>query len=221
MTTFGGEPRGTRAAVSGRGQSPHPRPPRTRLLAVTRKRRLALTFFPLVGVVALAGAAGATISRPASALVACPAARVHHEPNEQLGDLSGSRWIATSPRSAGIIGQLWGGEETDGRVTVYAGGENPIYDTAEKVLWIVDAAKRVGSALRIVGGRVRVTRQGRVRPTRGSFRLTLHEASSEQTPGHLFPSIIGPPRAGCWRLTLRSGRLSARVIIRALPVPAG
>jgi hypothetical protein len=162
--------------------------------------------------------AGATSLSAGAAELACPAARVHTEPNERLGDLNGGPWIVASPRSAGIFAYLWGGEQqVDGRAAVYAGGVNPTTGTSEKVMWIVDRL-RLG-VLRIAGRRVRVTRTGRVRTARGSFRLELYEAYSEQTPGHLFPSIIAPPRAGCWRLTLRTPGSSARLIIRALAAP--
>jgi hypothetical protein len=47
-------------------------------------------------------------------------------------------------------------------------------------MWIVDRLRQ--GVLRIAARRVRVTRSGRVRTARGSFRLELYEASSEQTP---------------------------------------
>jgi hypothetical protein len=185
--------------------------------------RAALVGTLVVLLLGVGGSAAGFASRAAirtQAAPVCPAARVRHEANERLGDLNGGRWIVTSPRSAGIFAYLWGGSEIDGRVAVYAGGVNPNTGTNEKVMWIVDPARRLREGrLRIVAQRLRVTPTGRVRRSRGSFRLELWEAYSEQTPGHIFPSIIAPPRPGCWRLTVRTPGITTRVIIRALPVP--
>lgn len=162
---------------------------------------------------ALYGTAAPATTVAVSAPLECPAALVHRDSNDPLS----RRWIVPSPASAGITGGV--PNEVDGRVAIYAGGVNPVTGTNEKILWTIDPAKHVGSSLQIVGQRVRVTAIGRLRAVSGSFRLKLYEAVSEQATGHLFPSIIAPPRAGCWRLTFRTGPTSARLIIRALPVP--
>jgi hypothetical protein len=153
------------------------------------------------------------------ALGECPAALVHHEPNPALGTLSGGRWIATWPASNRIIGYLWGGEELNGRFAVYAGGQNPRSRTSEKVLWAAPEEAPAGPRLRIKGRRLRLDRRtGLFRATDGSFTQNFAPAHSEQTPGQLFPSIIRAPRAGCWKLTLRTGRLSASAIAIIQPL---
>jgi hypothetical protein len=123
--------------------------------------RAALVGTLVVLLLGVGGSAAGFASRAAirtQAAPVCPAARVRHEANERLGDLNGGRWIVTSPRSAGIFAYLWGGSEIDGRVAVYAGGVNPNTGTNEKVMWIVDPARRLREGrLRIVAQRLRVT----------------------------------------------------------------
>jgi hypothetical protein len=145
-----------------------------------------------------------------SSTTTCSPTRVHREANVTLGTLNGGRWVAAAPASAGIIGFLFGGEEVNGRLAVYAGGQNPVSGGSEKILWLVDPGVRVGPSLRIVGRRLH---------GRGSFRQTVYEGFSAETPGHDFPSIIDAPRAGCWRLRLRTRNVSARVIVLVQPPP--
>jgi hypothetical protein len=138
---------------------------------------------------------------------ACPAARVHTEPNARLGTLSPGRWVAPIPARAGLIGYLFGGEVVGGRFAVYAGGRNPRTNSSEKVLWIVRRGARIGAELAVVGRRLGSTV---VR-----YRRHFSQASSDQTPGYLFPSILDLPQPGCWSLTLRSGRVAAKVVVLA------
>jgi hypothetical protein len=105
------------------------------------------------------------------------------------------------------VGVLFGGEVVDGRFSVYAGGFNPGRRTDEKILWIVPLRKRVGPKLAISG-----RRDG---STTITYRRRLAEASSEQTPQHLFPSILDLPVPGCWKLTLRTAKLTATVSVLA------
>lgn len=172
----------------------------------------------LIGLLAVAAFVFAPVERTARASApVCPAARVHHEPNARLGTLDGGAWVAPTPRAAGLFGSLFGGREVDGRFSVYAGGRNPINGASEKVLWILASGAPGGGRLTIAGRRLRVTASGRVRVTRGAFRHVAWEASSDQTPGRLFPSILDVPRPGCWRLTLRTGPVSARMIVTVQP----
>ena len=152
----------------------------------------------------LASAAPAVSGRTEA--VAC-GARVHEEANPALGSLSGGRWVAGSPRRSGLVGYLFGGEVVNGRFAVYTGGENPATRTSEKILWIVPKRKRVGPRL-VISGR----KDG---STTVTYRRRLGEASSAQTPGHLYPSILDLPVPGCWKLTLRTGKVSATVSVLA------
>ena len=157
-----------------------------------------------IAVGGLASAAPAVSGRTEA--VAC-GARVHEEANPALGTLSGGRWVAGSPRRSGLVGYLFGGEVVNGRFAVYTGGENPGTRTSEKILWIVPKRKRVGPRL-VISGR----KDG---STTVTYRRRLGEASSAQTPGHLYPSILDLPVPGCWKLTLRTGKVSATVSVLA------
>jgi hypothetical protein len=115
--------------------------------------------------------------------------------------------VAGSPRASGLLGYLFGGEVVDGRFAVYTGGLDPGTRTSEKILWIVPKRKRVGPRL-VISGR----KDG---ATAVTYRRRLAEASSEQTPGHLYPSILDLPVPGCWKLTLRTAKISATVSVLA------
>jgi hypothetical protein len=132
---------------------------------------------------------------------------VHKEPNPQLGTLSGDRWVAGSPRTSGLVGDLFGGEVVNGRFAVYAGGVNPGTRANEKILWIVSRRKRVGPRL-VISGR----RDG---STTVTYRRRFAEAGSAQVPGYNYPSILDLPVPGCWKLTLRTGKVTATVSVLA------
>src|SRR6266542_3703052 len=57
---------------------------------------------------------------------------------------------------------------------------------------------------------------GRAFTGHGSFSQRLRAV-----PGKQFPSQLTVPAVGCWRLTLRSGRLSASVVVEAIAPPSG
>ena len=153
----------------------------------------------------LASAAPATSSEQTEASTC--GARVHQEPNPQLGTLSGGRWVAGSPRTSGIVGYLFGGEVVNGRFAVYTGGLDPGTRTSEKILWILPKRKRVGSRL-VISGR----KDG---STAVTYRRRLAEAGSAQVPGYNYPSVLDLPVPGCWKLTLRTAKISATVSVLA------
>jgi hypothetical protein len=134
-------------------------------------------------------------------------ARVHQEPNPQLGTMSGSRWVAGSPRSSGLVGILFGGEVVNGRLAVYAGGVNPGTRAHEKILWILPTRKHVGPRL-VISGR----KDG---STAVTYRRRLAPTGSGQVPGYNYPSILDLPVPGCWKLTLRTAKISATVSVLA------
>jgi len=173
-----------------------------------------LTLGSALGVViaasAVPSAAPAGAARPAH--VGCPAALVHH--GRHVG-FSGGRYVKVKPGSTRLIGHLFGGEEVDGRFAVYAGGENPVSHTSEKVLWIAGLHTHIGPRLRISGRRMRVLPMGLV-ATKDHFRDSFGSAGSDQIPNVLFPSDINAPRGGCWRLTLRTGRIRGRLYVIVL-----
>jgi hypothetical protein len=131
---------------------------------------------------------------------------VHQEPNPLLGKLSGGRWVAGSPRTSGLVGYLFGGEVVEGRFAVYTGGLNPGTRTSEKILWIVSRRKRIGARLAVSG-----RKDG---STTVTYRRRLAQAGAD-TPHHIFPSILDLPVPGCWKLTLRTGKVAATVSVLA------
>jgi len=75
---------------------------------------------------------------------------------------------------------------------------------AMKILWTL--SKRAGAILRITGRRL---------DGDGSFVERWRRAGRNE-----FPSIVNVPSTGCWRLTLRSGEVDARVVLLAVEPPA-
>lgn len=147
--------------------------------------------------------------------VSCAAAPVHHEANASLGSFSGGRWVETTPRSAGLIGYLWGGREVEGRFAVYATGVNPKTHHNEKVMWLAPSDEpetaKLLARLQITGRRLGVAHKQ-------TFTHRFGGSYSADMPGEqLFPSILRPPTAGCWKLTLQTGSLTSSIVVRALP----
>jgi hypothetical protein len=105
-----------------------------------------------------------------------------------------------------FIGQLWGGEAVDGGLAVYVGGKNP-GGWEEKILWSLSAKARVKA-----GPQLALT--GRLGGVVG-YRERFGGAGYEGETALLFPSVIRLPQAGCWTLTLTTGRLKARVVVLA------
>jgi hypothetical protein len=84
----------------------------------------------------------------------------------------------------------------DGRFSLRAGGMRT-ETMSSKIPWFLPRRYRVGPALAITG--IRLDAPGR-------FTQRYSEAFAPTNPGqHVFPTIIAPPRAGCWRITLRTG----------------
>jgi hypothetical protein len=161
----------------------------------------------ILAAIAVGGLASAAPAVSGSTEAASCGARVHQEANPVLGTLSGGRWVAGSPRRSGVVGYLFGGEVVNGRFAVYTGGLNPGTRMREKILWLVPRRKRVGPRL-VVSGR----KDGSATVT---YRRRLAEAGSVQPPGHQYPSILDLPVPGCWKLTLRTGKVSATVGVLA------
>jgi hypothetical protein len=148
--------------------------------------------------------------------VTCPSAIVHHEPNARLGSLSGGRWIQANPKSSTLIGYLFGAHETGGRLAVYT-GVSPTNYTDQKILWILDSKAHAGARLHVRGVQLAFGPDG-VRPLkRVRFHQSFGPAGSDATSALLFPSDLHVPRAGCWRLSLRTGHVSATVTVLAEP----
>jgi hypothetical protein len=77
---------------------------------------------------------------------------------------------------------------------------------AQKIPWFLPSSYRVGVFM-VVHGR-------RLAPRPGAFTQRFPEAGSSDPDQHVFPSVLRPPRPGCWRLTFSSGRATGSLLVR-------
>ena len=133
----------------------------------------------------------------------CPASPVHYERLAGVEPaLASLPWIAPEPRRVGLVGHLfyysalpWGRSRVRS-FRIYSGGSAPGGRLQMKILW---------SAPDPLEGRPLVLRGRRLgRPGRFVQRLAVG------------PSIVNVPSPGCWRLTLRVGRVTTRLTVLAL-----
>lgn len=157
----------------------------------------------VIGALALATAASAAAHvRSAGGATPCPATTVRYTPTAigiphvDAGGVTGHLFYYAGPTL--MDGRVNG---SDGLV-IYVRGRAALGTT--KILWSL--GRRAGTTLRIVGKRL---------DGPGRFSQLL-----PATGGGDFPSIVSVPAAGCWRLTLRSGRVHASVVLRAVALPA-
>lgn len=137
----------------------------------------------------------------------CAASRVHYAAIPGERGLSDVPWIST--RGAPIVARIfyYGGatlgdervNQSEGLV-LYVGGRTPD-GRATKILW---TTSKGGRSLTISGRRL---------DGPGSFR------QSQSRAGAGFPSIINVPQAGCWRLEVRTRKLHASAVVRAIDPP--
>jgi hypothetical protein len=149
----------------------------------------------------------------------CPAPIVQTERNPLLPPefVEGSRWIA--PGAHTLYAVMWAGRAVDGRFSVYAGGFNPVTGINEKIMWVVPARRTDASSprLRLVwrlgqSRFVQVTRAAGASTTRG------HETRGSPRP-RIYPSVLRPPREGCWRLAVNTGRIRETMHVIVTPPP--
>jgi len=76
----------------------------------------------------------------------------------------------------------------------------------QKILWSVPENRRVGGRL-VIRGRTLLG------PKR-TFVQRFNRAYADDTSVAFYPSTIVPPRAGCWKLTLRTGHLRNALVVR-------
>jgi hypothetical protein len=136
----------------------------------------------------------------------CAATPVHYG-HPPAGDarLDSLPWIAPEPRSAGLVGHLfyyaaapsvaWGKHRV-GELRMYSGGRSPDNRVNMKILW--SAPNRDGARLMLRGRRI------------GSADVFAQTLS-------VGPSVVKVPQAGCWRLTLTTGKIVTRVTVRVVP----
>jgi hypothetical protein len=121
-----------------------------------------------------------------------------------LAALASATCLATpvhgeSVRAGPFVGYLTPGYDVvRGRIRLHVGPYRVPGSLTQKIPWFVPLRYRVGDTL-VVTGR-------RLGPSPRTFRQTFARAYSPDSPNqHVFPSIIAPPTAGCWRLTFHSG----------------
>jgi hypothetical protein len=156
----------------------------------------------LAAVLAAAVAAAAFVAHPGAGkepTAPCAATNVHYTATRV-----GTPWVAAGRAFTGNVfyySQIAGDgrvNQSDGLVA-YAG-------VSGKVLWVPRNRRRAGSTLVVTARRL---------DGDGAFTQRLRAV-----PGTQFPSQLTVPAAGCWRLTLRSGRLSASVKVQAVTPPS-
>ena len=152
------------------------------------KRAIALTFSGAAAL-ALAAAALSTSAGPEFRCLAAP--------------VTGS-WVHAGPFRGGIAP---GYDVVDGRFRLRVGAyRDRGTGLTQKIPWFIPLRYRVGGSLRLVGHGVRNPRR--------TFTQTFQQAYSSDSPDeHVFPSIVKPPKEGCWRLSFRSGRISGALTV--------
>jgi hypothetical protein len=97
----------------------------------------------------------------------------------------------------------------DGRLRLHVGELRDVASqTFQKILWHAPADRRVGGRL-VVRGR-------RMFGPKGTFVQRFNRAYSvpEDPTRAFYPSTIIPPSAGCWKLTLTTGKLRNMLVAR-------
>ncbi|HEX6508325.1 MAG TPA: hypothetical protein VF221_11895 [Chloroflexota bacterium] len=167
------------------------------------------TVLMLVGLLALGISPGErVVATGAAADTSCAVTSVHYSPYRGVGKAGTPRlpWIAATPRSSHIIGFLFynltGVRDTAG--FPHINGNGPVEGSSAKILWYV--ASGVGKpTLKISGENL---------STPDTMRSVLPEALS---PANNYPSILDVASAGCWRLTIRNGKVKGHVTLDVLP----
>ena len=141
----------------------------------------------------LAGAASSASDRGRASSFMCMATPVRGE------------YVHAGP-FAGAIARYY--DILNGRFRLHVGAwRDRSTGLTQKIPWFLPGKYRVGVHL--------IIRGTRLAPAGGSFATRLPEAGSLDPSQHVFPSILKPPKPGCWRLSFQTrfvqGRLIARV----------
>jgi hypothetical protein len=117
-----------------------------------------------------------------------------------VGPLTRVPWIQLAPSSAGVVGYLFYSiQAPPGRYNILETNGRIANDTT-KILWVLRRGYG-SSTLTLAGSRINGI---------AHFQQLFPEAVS---PPANYPSIIRVPTAGCWRITVRSGTVSASAVI--------
>jgi hypothetical protein len=109
---------------------------------------------------------------------------------------------------AGAITRPW--DVLDGRFRLRPGRwRDRETGLTQKIAWFVPRRADPGPRLTIVGRRL---------DRRGRFVQRLERAGGTGEPNReVYPSIVSPPRAGCWRLRFHSGKARGRLTVIVKP----
>jgi hypothetical protein len=147
----------------------------------------------------------AGVAAPATGTTTCDATPVHFTPGDARG-LSNVPWVKVGKAFRAYL-FFYPPELADGRVNrasgtvIYTDGGTSAFST--KILWVAQRPRARGA---VVAGQ----------QLDGSGRFTQH--LSRAGAGE-FPSIIRLPAAGCWKVTVRSGRSRASIVVQAIDAP--
>jgi hypothetical protein len=123
----------------------------------------------------------------------CLATPVHTLPN------SGLVVVRSGPITGGITASY---DVVGGRFSLHVGPWRVKDSLTQKIPWFVRDVAHAGPTLELTAVRLAPL------PAR-TFRQTFTAASS---PSDVYPSIISPPSAGCWRLTMRTGSITVAFV---------
>jgi hypothetical protein len=97
----------------------------------------------------------------------------------------------------------------DGRFRLHVGSYRDLETgLTQKIPWFAPRSSDVGERLTITGRRL----YRRARPFTQRFGRA---GTSSSTDPYVYPSIIRMPAPGCWRLTFRSGEVTAKATVLA------
>ncbi len=109
-------------------------------------------------------------------------------------------------RSGPITGYITPGYDVvRGRFSLHVGPWRVKDSLSQKIPWYIRADAAGGSAIVMIATRLRPL------PKR-TFQQTFQTGGSGYPQGTVYPSNIEPPSAGCWRLTMRAGHVTAGFI---------
>jgi hypothetical protein len=95
----------------------------------------------------------------------------------------------------------------DGRFRLHVGEYRDVANGIfQKVLWWAPSDRRVGGRL--------VVRARTLYGPKRTFVQRLNRAYSDDTTKAFYPSTVIPPSAGCWKLTLTTGKLRNSLVAR-------
>jgi hypothetical protein len=145
-----------------------------------------------------------SVATPATGTTTCDATPVHFTAGGARG-LSNVPWVRVGSAFRAYL-FFYAAELADGRVNqspgtvIYTGGGTSAFST--KILWVPQhpSPSAVVTGQQLDGS--------------GRFTQNLSRAG-----GGEFPSIIQVPTAGCWKLSVRSGRSRASIVVQAIDPP--